>query len=94
MCEGGGYLVGRVDSEGEFSGSSMAFIYPDLCTALLGTFHTQQMVACQAVTLTGLSSHENICLKWFKLQIICFVGYSLEPDQPLELLQYINSFSS
>ncbi len=45
--------MGRVDSEGEFSGPSIAFIYPDLSTALLGTFSREQMVAGQAVTVTG-----------------------------------------
>jgi hypothetical protein len=50
---GGGYLVGRVDSEGEFSGGSLCYLYPDLASGLLGTFHTGHMVSCQAVSVIG-----------------------------------------
>jgi hypothetical protein len=50
---GGGYLVGKVDSEGEFSGASLGFVYPDLLTALLGSFQSQLMINAQAVTIIG-----------------------------------------
>jgi hypothetical protein len=50
---GGGYLVGKVDSEGEFSGPSLGFVYPDLLTALLGSFQSQLMINAQAVTIIG-----------------------------------------
>ena len=36
--QGGGFLVGHVDSIGTLSGAGVAFIYPDLRTALYGSF--------------------------------------------------------
>ena len=38
-CEGGGWLTGRVDSTtGSLTGDNIAFLYPDIKTALLGRF--------------------------------------------------------
>ena len=31
-------MIGVVDEKGEFSGDEIAFVYPDLSTALLGQF--------------------------------------------------------
>jgi hypothetical protein len=42
---GGGYLVGRVDGEGELTGPDIAFVYPDFRTALRGEFREGRMVA-------------------------------------------------
>ena len=36
--EGGGWLTGVVDKEGEFTGDDIAFVYPDLKTALVGQY--------------------------------------------------------
>ena len=44
LLPGGGCVVGDVDSLGEHSGDSIAYIYPDLSTALLGTFHQGELV--------------------------------------------------
>jgi hypothetical protein len=35
---GGGFLHGKLDSHGKFTGSDMSFIYPDMETAIYGTF--------------------------------------------------------
>ena len=35
-CKGGGYLVGCLDVNGNFSGRNLSFLYPDLSTALTG----------------------------------------------------------
>ena len=37
-CRGGGFLVGKLDQAGNFSGSDLAFVFPDLSTALVGRF--------------------------------------------------------
>ena len=54
--EGGGFLIGRVDSiTGEFTAKEgMAFLYPDLQTALLGSFENGRMVAARPTRLTDL----------------------------------------
>ena len=44
LLPGGGCVVGDVDSLGEHSGDNIAYIYPDLSTALLGTFHQGELV--------------------------------------------------
>ena len=36
--EGQGWLFGEVDENGSFSGDNIAYIYPDLLTAITGTF--------------------------------------------------------
>ena len=44
-CVGGGYLVGKLDQFGNFSGPDLAFLFPDLSTALYGTFRRGRMVS-------------------------------------------------
>ena len=41
---GGTYVYGNVDSEGEFTGQNIAFIYQDLDLALVGEFNKGIMV--------------------------------------------------
>ena len=41
---GGAWLYGKVDEIGEFSGDKIAYIYPDLKTALVGRFINGTMV--------------------------------------------------
>jgi len=53
---GGGWLVGRVDNTGAFTGTDIAFLYPDLSTALVGEWRDGQLVAGRSGRLTG--SHE------------------------------------
>mgnify|MGYP001161651556 FL=1 len=61
MCweyrEGGGFLVGKVDpSNGEFSGDEgIAYLYPDLSTALLGAFVGGTMKAAKSTRLIGVT---------------------------------------
>ena len=45
MLEGGGQLTGHLDTSGHFSGPDLTFLYPDLLTALTGTFVRGRMVA-------------------------------------------------
>ena len=44
---GGGFLIGQVDSLGTMSGESIAFLYPDLRTALYGSFIKGKMSVAQ-----------------------------------------------
>ena len=39
--EGQGWLFGEVDERGRFSGDNIAYIYPDLLTAITGTFEKE-----------------------------------------------------
>jgi len=62
LLPGGGYIVGKVDAEGELSGPSIAYIYPDHRTAFVGVFDKGEMVKTQAVTITGFETEYN-CIK-------------------------------
>ena len=41
---GGGWLYGVADDKGELTGPNIAYVYPDLTTALLGHFQDGKMV--------------------------------------------------
>jgi len=43
--EGQGWLHGKVDRRGRFSGDNIAFVYPDLSTCIFGTFHNERLVS-------------------------------------------------
>jgi len=43
--EGDAWLVGKVDKDGRMTGDEIAFLYPDLSTALLGTFEEGVLVS-------------------------------------------------
>ena len=49
--EGGGFLYGSPDASGKFTGDQLAFIYPDLSTALVGRFVDGVMDGAQAATI-------------------------------------------
>ena len=71
--EGQGWLYGQVDDHGHFSGHEIAYIYPNLSTALLGTFHKDQLVEARACHITS-AFIENDLLR---------VSFSQpEPDAP------------
>ena len=46
-CKGGTFLTGHVDFFGHLTGDKVAFVYPDLKHALLGTFTKGQMAVAQ-----------------------------------------------
>ena len=54
LFQGGGWLTAVVDSSGVFSGSKVAFVYPDLETALVGSWEDGKMVAAFPATLTSI----------------------------------------
>ena len=47
FLKGGGFLIGQVDALGTMSGESIAFLYPDLRTALYGSFIKGKMSVAQ-----------------------------------------------
>ena len=53
--EGGGYLTGEVDEDGKFTGGDIAFLYPDLSTALVGRFEDGIMMEARETHLTDVS---------------------------------------
>ena len=66
----GGCVVGPVDSDGELTGSDLAYIYPDLSTALVGTFEKGEFVSGQ------ISSLVSIRLDYGAIQVTNVIGES------------------
>ena len=59
MCyeyrEGGGWMVGQVDGNGEFTGEeALAYLYPDLRTAFVGSFVQGKMVGAKKTELVDV----------------------------------------
>jgi len=86
--EGGGYLTGIVDETGNMTGDNIAFIYPDLQTALVGTFKAGVMVEAAAATITDVQIKDDIPVPSFRRHSTQLVGYSKSTktsvgDQPL-----------
>jgi len=50
----GGCVVGRVDEDGEFTGPDIAYLYPDLTTALVGNFKSGELVSGQVSSLISV----------------------------------------
>ncbi|XP_043982095.1 histone-lysine N-methyltransferase SETD7 [Gambusia affinis] len=49
----GGSVFGQVNEDGEMTGSSIAYIYPDGCTALYGSFVDGEIIEAHLATLTS-----------------------------------------
>ena len=67
MCfeyrEGGGWMVGTVDGNGEFTGEeALAYLYPDLRTAMVGSFVQGQMVAARQTELVDVMLDPSTCI--------------------------------
>ena len=60
--EGGGWITGQVDRGGELTGDNIAFLYPDLTTAILGTFQRGVLVSGVPGRITGLVMVEDIAV--------------------------------
>ena len=48
-----GFLYGRIDGHGEFTGNDICFIYPDLKTGLQGQFINGRLIEAKAVEIIG-----------------------------------------
>ena len=51
---GDAFLVGDLDEDGKMHGEEVTYLYPDLVTALAGTFTHGNMVGGHLVQLTGI----------------------------------------
>ena len=60
--EFGGTLMGEVDEEGELTGSSVAYVYPDGVTALVGEFSSGRMVHARPAKLKSTPECKSNCL--------------------------------
>jgi len=56
---GGGFLIGRADMMGCLTGDDIAFLYPDLKTALLGTFIKGQMKVAQTAFVKSVTHRKH-----------------------------------
>ena len=56
---GGGFLVGHVDLMGSLTGDGIAFLYPDLKTALVGSFIKSQMKVTQTAFLKSVTHRRH-----------------------------------
>ena len=55
-----GFLYGKVDENGEFSGENISFIYPDFLTGLKGVFEAGILRSGQAVDVVAERCHKGI----------------------------------
>ena len=68
-----GFLYGPLDDKGEVAGSSVVFIYPDMRTALFGSFRAGQMVSSRPTEVIA-----ERCADGFKRVLVA----EPEPDAP------------
>ena len=55
FLKGGGFLVGQADPLGNITADNIAFLYPDLRTALYGTFIKGKMTVAQTCFVKGVT---------------------------------------
>ena len=85
--EGGGWITGQLDPSGELTGDKIAFVYPDLSTAILGRFDRGVLVSGLAGRITGLEVLEDIAVP--QIEITAgqseFVTFSLSTEDSVGL---------
>ena len=54
-----------MNSEGKMTGSDIGFLYPDLCTALVGQFEDGQMVRAYPAVLDTVQIENDIAVPHF-----------------------------
>ena len=75
--EGGGWLTGVVDIEGEFTGDDIAFVYPDLKTALVGQFTKGLAISVFPGTLSHVDiPKDGVACPWFQTRAVSPVSNS------------------
>ena len=55
-----------MNDEGKLTGSEIAFLYPDLSTALVGEFNDGRMVRADPAVLVSLQLENEIAVPTFK----------------------------
>ena len=63
---GGGWLVGEVDSSGRYSGPDIAFLFPDLRTAVAGEWREGELVRGRAATLDTVQLRDGVMVPRFR----------------------------
>ena len=63
--KGGGWILGRQDSEAEYTGDNIAFLYPDLSTALVGKFLQGILVSARAAVVASSLMVDGILVPSF-----------------------------
>lgn len=64
--EGGGYLTGKVNEEGKLTGDEIAFVYPDLETAIVGRFEDGVLVNGRASKIASVSLESGVMVPRFQ----------------------------
>ncbi len=80
--EGQGWLCGRVDEKGRFSGEEIAFLYPDKFTGLIGSFREEVMLDALAgrVAAADLNDAHILCLAMKSVHPADLPSYSHAPS--------------
>merc|ERR1711892_176704 len=65
--KGGGWIVGCVDSQGNHSGPEIAFLYPDLTTALFGEFKNGMLVHAKEARISNIETCDRILSPSFQV---------------------------
>ena len=63
---GGGWLVGEVDSCGRYTGTDIAFLFPDLRTAVAGEWREGELVRGRAATLDKVQLRDGVMVPRFR----------------------------
>ena len=59
--------MGAVDGKGMFTGTNIAFLYPDLSTAIVGEWHDGHLVSGKSGRLTSLVEVQGVLVPGFTL---------------------------
>lgn len=60
MYDKSGWVVGKVDEKGTFTGEDLAYIYPDMKMAIRGEFKDEKLVCGQVCELLGVVTEDGI----------------------------------
>jgi len=60
MWDRSGWIVGKVDDKGAFTGDDIAYIYPDMKMAIRGEFKDEKLVSGQVCELLGVEVEDGI----------------------------------
>ena len=60
-------MVGCVDDAGQYTGSQIAFLYPDHSTALFGEFRNGEMIKAKPARLCGIAFEGGVLSPSFEV---------------------------
>ena len=73
--EGQGWIYGHVDAQGNFTGENLCYLYPDLLTAIAGSFQDAKLVEARAVEVESAQIDDQTDIMHLHLS-------TPEPDSP------------